>query len=195
MADKEAHAVALVYAEALFELVLETNQTQAQCEELGKVASLVQTVPDFALFLESPAISDDQKKNSISRIFEGKISDLLFDFLMVVARKGRLQYLLDIEDCFTMLENQRAGRVQAVLKTAIELSGKDQVRLRDQIGRALGKTVELESQVDPDIIGGMVLTVDDTIIDGSVKRSLELFEQQCRRAGAGRFDAAEFITN
>ena len=195
MANKNPESIALVYAEALFELALEKGQAEDLEVEFGHLADLIRDQSEFALFLESPAITTDQKKACLTKAFEGRVSDMFLDFLNVVADKGRLDCLLDMQISFSRLADEKAGRIQGVLTTAVELSKKEQVRLSEKIGRALRKTIELESVVDPSILGGMVLKIGDTLIDGSVKRSLARLRKQLRISGTQELDPKQAIVN
>ncbi len=180
MASDNTNAIALTYAQALFDLAMESQTTDSVRQELGSLVACLEQAPDFTIFLESPSISSAEKLAAIGRIFEGKLTDLIMNFLQIVASRDRLGLLVEIQRCFTGLEDKRVGRVKGTLVTAVELSEKEVVRLTEQIARALRKTVSLNAQVDPSIIGGMVLTIEDTIMDGSIKKSLKRFSQQLR---------------
>jgi len=195
VANKNSESIALVYAEALFELALEKGQAEDLEVEFGHLADLIRDQSEFALFLESPAIAKADKKACLTKVFEGRISDLLIDFLKVVAEKDRLDCLLDMQAGFSRLADQHAGRIQGILTTAVELSQEQQDRISKQIDLAMNKTIELETLVDPSILGGMVLKIGDTLMDGSVKRSLGRLEKQLRYHGAGQLDAEQAIVN
>jgi F-type H+-transporting ATPase subunit delta len=195
VANKNSEAIALVYAESLFELALEKDQADEIEVQFQNVADVIRSDSEISLFLETPAISNDQKKACLTKAFEGRISDTLLDFLKVVADKNRLDCFLEMQTSFSRLADQRAGRIQGVLTTAVELSRKEQARLGEKIGRALKKTIELETIVDPAILGGMVLRIDDTLIDGSVKRSLGRLKKQLRVNGTSQLDATQAIVN
>ena len=195
MANKNTEAVATIYAESLFELAFEKGQADAVQDLLQHLADLIRANSEFALFLESPAIANDSKKACLTKVFQGRVSDLFLDFLMVVAEKDRLNCLLDIQASFSRLADEQAGRVKGVLTTAVELSPKEHVRLSERIGRALKKTIHLETVVDPSIIGGLVLNIGDIMIDGSVQRGLERFKKQLRTKSFGQMDAQRIIVN
>lgn len=193
MAIDEWSGLAGIYAEALFELAVERQLTGEAREDLGNLAGLIESDKDWELFLESPRISSKDKAAAIKRVLAGKIGALTMDFLMVVAAKGRLGGLRAMARHFGELEDIKAGRVKGKLTTAVELDAKETARLTEQIGRALRKTVTLAKQCDPAIIGGMVLHIGDTVIDGSVQGSLRRLSRRMRQKSQRDLGAAELI--
>ena len=180
MAADNSNSIAMIYAEAIFELANERQQMQALRTELEQLTQLIEDNPDFKIFLENPVLNRKQKSAALMRIFENEFSQLMLDFLKVVAAKDRLNLLIKIKDCFGQLEDKQSGRIKGVLTTAIKLSEAEKDRLTEQVGRALRKNVTLQYQVDPSIIGGMFLNIEDTIMDASVKGSLQQLTKKLR---------------
>ena len=191
MANENAIAIATLYAEALLELVVERNQIDTVREEFSSLAEALKADEELAQFLETPAIGSEQKKAGLRRILDGKVSELFMDFLMVVADKDRLSILGDMASVFEDLLDRRKGRIRGRLTTAVELEPGRLEQIAAQIGAALGKSVALESHVDANILGGMILNVDDTLIDGSVRRRLQLLQRQLQKAGSDALRASE----
>jgi len=185
--------VAGVYAEALFELAVERQQTGEVREDLRHLAALIESDREWELFLESPRIFSKEKAGVIKRVLEGKISALTMDFLMVVAGKGRLGGLRAMARHYVELEDKQAGRIKGKLTTAVELDPKETARLTEQIGRALRKTVTLEKRCNPAIIGGMILNIGDTVFDGSVQGSLNRLSRQLRKKSQRDLGAAQLM--
>jgi F-type H+-transporting ATPase subunit delta len=92
--------------------------------------------------------------------------------LKVVGSKGRFDCLGAIAASARAMQDELSGRVQAVLTSASEVDQEVQDKIAQQLSTALGKTVNLQSSVDPDIIGGMVVRIGDTVYDGSVMNQL-----------------------
>jgi len=180
LAADNSNLIAMIYAEAIFELADERQQMQTLRAELEQLARFIEDIPDFRSFLESPALTRKQKSAALMRIFENRFSPLMLDFLKVVAAKDRLNLLIKIKYCFIQLEDKQAGRIKGVLTTAIKLSEMEKNRLTEQVGRALRKNVTLQYQVDPLIIGGMFLNIEDTIMDASVRGSLRQLTKKLR---------------
>ncbi len=184
MANEQQQALASIYAEALFELAQEPKQTDVLQAEFAKLVEVIESTDSFALFLHSPAISSDAKKETLAKVLKGRVSDLFMDFLMVVADKDRLNVLVAMYETFEALIDRHAGRVKGVLTTAFALSEKEIAKLSKEISQKLNKTVSLEAKVDPAIIGGMILNIDETIVDGSVRRRLQLLDRKLKLTGA-----------
>jgi len=178
LADDSSQAIAQIYTDAIFEIADEQKLSKIIHQELRQLAELMKANPDFELFLENPMIHRDRKRESIARIFSGHVSKLMISFLKVLAGKGRLHLIREIEKCYTRREDEKAGRITGQVVTAIELNAKEKIRLAEQLGRALRKTVVLKNLVDPSIIGGMVMTIDDTQVDGSVKGALQRLQKK-----------------
>ena len=117
----------------------------------------------------------------------------MMDFLAVLAERNRLAALRAIESCYGELEDKHVGRVKGKLVTAIELDQKETARLTEQINRALRKTVTLQSRCDPLIIGGMILTIGGTVMDGSVRGSLNRLSRQLRQKSQQDLRAAGML--
>lgn len=179
----------------MFELVLEKKQAEAVQVEFAKLAEIIHSTDSFELFLQSPAISLDAKKETLAKALTGRVSDLFMDFLMVVADKDRLDVLMAMYDRFEALLDRHAGRVKGALTTAFELSDKEIAKLSKDISQKLNKTVTLEARVDPAIIGGMVLNIDDTVVDGSVRRRLQLLDRKLKLTGAEQLRDTEAYMN
>lgn len=191
MAADETQSIAMVYAEALFELAEEQELTAEIRQELTDIAALLDANEAFAVFLDTPAVGRDEKTAVIRKVFEGQVTPLMFHFLLILAKKDRLSLIREVRRSFEKLEDAQAGRVKGSLTTAVTLSEQEQSRLREQIGRALRKTVQLQNVVDPTILGGLVLKVEDTVMDLSVRGALEqsrqnMLEQCAKKLPRGR---------
>ena len=193
MASDRSQAIARVYAEALFEIAQEREQAPLVREELSNLAEVVRRSEPWRTFLETPAIRREEKAAIIEKVFRGKVSELVMDFLMVVARKNRSGLLGEMAQSFVELEDQAAGRVRGKIVTAVELDKQEQARLVEQVSRALRKTVMLQSRVDTAILGGMVLTIEDTVMDGSVRRRLSQYAEHLRRGAERELDVTRVL--
>lgn len=175
----------------MFELALEKKQAEAVQAEFSTLIEIIRSADSFEFFLRSPAISLDAKNETLAKALTGRASDLFMDFLMVVANKDRLDVLVTIYDQYEALLDRYADRVKGALTTAFELSEKEIAKLSKNISQKLSKSVTLEVRVDPAIIGGMVLNIDDTIVDGSVRRRLQLLDRKLKFAGAEQLRETE----
>src|SRR5262249_29684262 len=146
------------------------NQAGEVLEELD---SLVRDVfaadPDFEKFLDSRAVSRDHKPPVIRRALEGRASEVFLNFLLVLNDHYRLHLLRPILRAYRHLYDERHGRVRALVRSAVALSDDQRERLRQELRQAFGKEPVLESQTDPDLLGGLVVWVGDWLYDASVR--------------------------
>ena len=181
MHANDLESMARPYAEALYELAAERGTVDEIQQELASLGSLGDTLPEWSEFLASPAVSREAKGQVLDRVLGPVVSELMGDFLGVLARKGRLELLGAVRACYSALYDAACHRVRGTLVTAVDLTDEQQRRVTERVSGALGQAVELAARVDAGIIGGMVLTVGDVAMDGSVQRSLERFEGQLQK--------------
>ncbi len=167
--DNHASPLAIAYARALLELANESKTAAAVGGELRDLREVIDANPDFAQVLSDPAISREERGQLIHRVFDGRASALMLNFLGLVNEKGRLNLLRSIAAAFDDLLEQQQGKVEVDMTVAAEL-GKEQLEsVSRKIGDALKRDAVVHQFVDPQIIGGVVLRVRDQLIDGSIR--------------------------
>ena len=195
MAGVQTNAIAQVYAGALLDVATDANVVSDVQDQLLAIGEVVKSDSDFANFIQSPVIGINKKKASLNTIFASQLSDLVLNFLMVLTDKGRLMLLLPIVEAFGNLQDERAGRVSGTVTTAVAINDADLSNLTAQISKRLDKTVTLTPVVDAEILGGFVLNVEGTLIDGSVKRGLKRAKDQLAVASTGAaHNATKYFT-
>ena len=182
-------AVARTYADALLELASREDAGAEYLACLEEVVDVIRTEPGFRSFLQTPAISLDEKKAAIREAFGGRYPEPFVRFLLIVLEKRRQALLPEIEDAYRDMLDDRSGRVRASVTLSIEPDDE----LREQIATALSRVLDAEVvpefSVDDSIIGGMVVRVGDRVLDGSLRRSLQVLRRELIEgapAGAGR---------
>lgn len=167
-ADEKQIAVAQVYSRAMHDLAVSRGEADELAEELGELAGHVEANADLDTFFASPLIDGDDREKSLERLFRGKASDLLVDSLQVVNRKGRLGLLGVIAEAYHLRHQEHLGRVDVHVTTAVPLGAALRERLVSVLGKHSDRQPQLIEQVDPSLIGGIVLKIDDEKIDASV---------------------------
>ncbi len=179
MADN--NTIARPYARAAFELANEKNDLAAWSDAL-EVAKDVLADGRVARFLGNPAMTDEQKLEFLSDIFEsagGKGSVLAggnergSNFLKLLLEYGRVPVLPEISDHFDALRAQIENTVEAIVTYAAPLSDAQQKTIAKALKERLGRNVNLSTEIDENLIGGAVIRAGDVVIDGSLRARLE----------------------
>ena len=172
--DTGQQYLAAVYAKALLGATERAGNTEAVLEELEALLSEVfQRLPKLESALTSPRVGQEEKLRLLELAIGSRVSQSLLDFLKVLARRGRLDCLRAITRAARQQLNEIRGRVEVTRVTAEPL-GEDSTRqAAERLQTALGQEIDLSTSVDPDLIGGAIVRVGDTIFDGSVINRLE----------------------
>jgi F-type H+-transporting ATPase subunit delta len=170
-----------VYANALFEAALERDRLATVREQLQQVVEAEAQVPELRELLRNPQLDPRARAAAIGDVL-GDADELLRNFLLVLADKGRTGQLEEIAREFERLVAEHEGVVHAELTTAVELSDEETTKLLGQIEQASGRKVEATRRVDPDLIGGIVLQVGSHRLDASVRGRLERLRRRLATA-------------
>jgi F-type H+-transporting ATPase subunit delta len=128
---------------------------------------------EFGDFFRSPENSRAAKRLAVEKIFQDRFSALFFNFLLLLIHKGRHNAVQDIAHAFDELYDRHYRRTHALAITAVPMDTALAGDLRERLAKSLNKQVELETKVDPSLLGGIVLNIDGKVLDGSVKQQLE----------------------
>jgi F-type H+-transporting ATPase subunit delta len=173
--------VARVYAEALFEVAREKGRLDAIREQLAQFADAVAENRDLQLFFFSPYFSSAEKRDGIARAVSGAEPELV-NFLALLVEKHRMPAIFRIRARFDELWAEENKQLDVRLTSAIELDPGVVARVRAEIERQTDRKIELESTVDPGIIGGLVLRVGNIVVDASLRGRLETLRKEVARA-------------
>jgi len=170
--------VARNYAETLFALAQRHEGLDAFGQGIDTVALLLEEDPRLRLFLETPRISDESKKAVVREAFGGKVPAQLVNFLLITIDKRRQRLLRDIAREFHALVDEHLGREHVDVTVARPLDEATEALIAERLSGLLGTTAIPHVQVDPGILGGIVVRTGDTIYDGSVRRRLDGMRRQ-----------------
>jgi len=167
------------YAKSLLDLAEEKNELAIVIKDMHLLQESIEQSKDLRVMLKSPIITADKKEKVLSAIFSNQLSEITFKFINLLVVKGREKLLNEVVDSFIDLYNKKNFIVKAKLTTAVPV---DQ-NIVDEVTKLLlsnknTKSVELTNEVDPTIIGGFVLKLDDLLLDNSVERKLYLIKKQ-----------------
>ena len=167
----------LSYARSLLELANERQLADGVGSEMGALRDVMEQNPALVAYLSDPGIAASERTATIGRIFKGA-SELVRNFLGVLNEKGRLRLLPSITEAFGNLLDEQKGKVEVDVTVAHKLSPDQLEQVRRKVSESLGKDAVVHQYVDADIIGGLVLRVEDRLIDASVKYQLEAMRER-----------------
>jgi F-type H+-transporting ATPase subunit delta len=176
--DFGAQRVASIYAGALMGAGETSGTLDSVVAELASVAAALEAYPKFESVLGSALVSHEEKVQILERTFGKKVSPLVLDFLKVLSQRGRLEITRAVYAQVQQLYDESRGRVRVEVLTATPLDDSQSRTLEASLRRILGGEPQMHSTVDPDLIGGVVLRVGDTVYDGSVARQLHQVREQ-----------------
>jgi F-type H+-transporting ATPase subunit delta len=184
-----------VYAKALLGATQAAGNTQEVLDQLDSlVADVLDRLPRFEAVLASPRVPAAEKVAMLDRAFARRMHSLLLNFLKVVAQHGRLDCLRDVSRAAHEMWNELRGRVSVEFRSAQPLGRTDLDLVTNRLRTALKSELDVSQRVDPDMIGGLVVRIEDTLYDGSVRNRLsrlrgELLQEAKRaiRQSADRF--------
>ncbi|MFO7819545.1 MAG: ATP synthase F1 subunit delta [Halanaerobacter sp.] len=168
--------IAEKYAEALFELVTEENELEDIAAEFADVIEIAQENKELNQVLNHPKLNYEQKKEIVAEIFKGQISTDLFNFLKLLIDKNRIEFLDEIYQEFNSLVEDRENKLEVKVTAPLELSTAQKKSLKKKLGNILDKDITLELEIEPDLIGGLILKIGDKVIDGSIRNYLHEME-------------------
>jgi F-type H+-transporting ATPase subunit delta len=169
--------IARVYARSLFDVAREQDKLEVIREQLGEFADALAGSHQLEVFFFSPYFSTEEKKDGLHRTVEGA-DETLNNFLELLLENHRMPVVFRIRREFDRLWEEANDLLPVQITSAVALDESVSRRIGDEIGRQTGKQVELTSTVDPDVIGGIVLRVGNSILDASIRNRLETLRKQ-----------------
>ena len=166
--------VARRYAQALFELGKDKDQLQELGEALQQAKSLFEQSDELRTVLVNPGIRLDERRAVIGAVADKMEWPKLFrNFVLLLLEKDRLQFIDAIAVAFSTRWDAHLGRARARVTSAVELGDADLQALKERLDKLTGKEVIMTTDVDEELIGGVVARVGSTIYDGSVRTHLQ----------------------
>lgn len=171
-------AVAKRYVQALHELAGEKNVLEQVGKELAELRDLLAKEAELRDVLENPALDPHRKNAVFDAVIGDRLNILTHNFIRLLIRRGRINYLDLMTGEYAALERARKGVLEVGIATARELDAGVRGELSSSLAEALGKSIEMKTTVEPSLIGGMVARIGDTVYDGSVEHQLARIQQR-----------------
>jgi F-type H+-transporting ATPase subunit delta len=166
-------SIAKRYAKAFFEIAGEENKYEQYYNELRQFSNLLAQNEDLLEFLDNPVFSQVEKKAVTDTILQKlNLSLITNNFLKVLVDKQRIGILAEIDACYRDMMDEILKKARVTVKTAFPLSAELQDKLKGRLEQMTGKNIEIAVSEDPSLLGGVVVSVGDTLHDGSIRTQL-----------------------
>jgi F-type H+-transporting ATPase subunit delta len=169
------------YAQAIFEIALESDKLKDWQSNLTRVTKLVED-KEFIELAENPKVHFDLKQKLIQDKL-GKTNAMALNLVYLLVSKGKLGTARQISDEYNHLVNEHYGIKKAEVTTAIPLDKAESEKLNRHLEELVGKKVTMKLQVNPNILGGFVARIDDSMLDGSIRNRLETLKKRLAETG------------
>jgi ATP synthase F1 delta subunit len=173
--------LAQVYGRSLFEVALEQGKLDELREQLGQFADALSENHDLAVFFFSPYFSTTEKQQSLQKLLDGADESLL-NFLDLLIENHRMPVIFRIRQEYERLWDEENKTLPVEITSAIALDAETTESLGRTIGERTGRKVALAARVDPNILGGVVIRVGNSILDASIRNRLEQLRRQVAQA-------------
>jgi ATP synthase F1 delta subunit len=173
--------IAQVYARSLFEVAKEHDILDEIKEELDEFAQALHENRELTAFFFSPYFSSEEKKDGLERMIKDA-QPVFMNFLEALVERHRMPAIFRIRDQFESSWDEANKLLPVQVISAVELDKSTVKSIGKQIGDQTGLKVELSSDVDPDIVGGLVLRVGNFVLDASIRTRLNELRKQVAQA-------------
>jgi len=167
-----AQQIAKKYATALFEIAGERNLIDQAWEQFDALASYLKKDKTLINFMTAPQVTDQRKTALVRTAFEGKLEKPFFDFLQVLVKKRRFQFLPEIIQYLDDLIREDKGMAKAMCVSAHALTESERKNLIDRLQKKTSLKIELDEKIDKSLIGGAMVTIHNQVMDGSIRHGL-----------------------
>ena len=177
--DSDRQQLGDVYARALLAAAISSESVEEVIEQARALChDLLVNTPQIRQLLESPRISHEEKEDILDKAFKNQMDTTLLNFLKVLSRHGRMDCLFAIERSLRDQYNSMQNRIEVQLTSATPLDDETRSSITSQLSSSLDKQVELVVDVNPELIGGTIVRIGDTVYDGSVANRLARISQE-----------------
>jgi F-type H+-transporting ATPase subunit delta len=173
--------IATVYARSLFEVAKEQDKLDTVRDQLGAFADALSETRDLQVFFFSPYFSTAEKEDGLDRVVSGA-DPVILNFLKLLIEKHRMPVLFRIRANYDAMWEEENKLLPVQITSAVELDEQIVSQLGDRIAEQTDRKVDISSNVDPDILGGIVVRVGNSVLDASVRNRLEQLRRQVARA-------------
>jgi F-type H+-transporting ATPase subunit delta len=164
--------IARVYARSLFEVAKEQDKLDVVREQLGQFAEALDDNHDLSTFFFAPYFSTEEKEQGLGKLLDG-VDPAVENFLQLLIENHRMPAIFRVRREYDVLWEHENKRLPVTVTSAVELDEATITSIGDAIGKQTGQQIELTSTVDPDVLGGLIVRVGNSILDASIRNRLE----------------------
>ena len=170
-----AELVSKKWAKALIELVQEDENISKEnvLSDLKSVAETFESSQELSDVINNPSVSTEEKQIVICKLFQDKISSIVYNFLFALNLKKRVNLIGEIANEFEKEIEELKNIVRVDIISAIDLTDERKNEIKTRISEKLHKDIKISWGVDADIIAGLIFNIDDTVVDNSIKHKLD----------------------
>jgi ATP synthase F1 delta subunit len=173
--------IAEVYARSLFQVAKEQGKLEEIHEQLGQFTDVLEADRDLQVFFFSPYFSTKEKQEGLERALVGA-DEIFVNFLELLIENHRMPVIFRVRRAFERLWEDENQLLPVSVTSAVDLDEGTVKQIGDRIAEQTGRKVDLSANVDPDILGGIVVRVGNSVLDASVRNRLEQLRKQVARA-------------
>ncbi len=176
--DSDEQHVGEVYAKALIAAAEKDGQVDTVVDQLESlVVDVLNRNPKLDVVLSNPKMPLESKWELLEKVFGGSMNGTLLTFLKVIGRRNRFHALRAIQNCASRMRDEMAGRIQVEVTVPEAMDASRESALITKLASYFKKDVRLTTKIDPQIIGGLVVRVGDTVFDGSIDGQLRMLRK------------------
>jgi ATP synthase F1 delta subunit len=173
--------IATVYARSLFEVAKEHGKLDLVREQLGEFSDTLQSNRELQVFFFSPYFSTEEKKRGLERAVKDA-EPTLMNFLELLLEKHRMTVIFRARRQFDALWEEENRRLPVQVTSAVKLDDSTIKQIGDTISKQTGRTIDISTEVEPDILGGIVIKAGNVVLDASIHHRLEQLRKQVAKA-------------
>src|SRR3954447_4162276 len=173
--------IAVVYARSLFEVAHEQDKLDVIREQLGAFSDALSEDRDLQVFFFSPYFATKEKQDGLERV-GSHAAPVILNFRKLLSEKHHMPVLFRIRANYDALWEEENKLLPVHITSAVELDGTIVKQLGERISEQTDRKVDMSAEVDPDILGGIVVRVGNSVLDASVRNRLEQLRRQVARA-------------
>lgn len=176
----ESMALADIYAEALLAAAADRGEEEPIAREMGELMRFIEQEIDLCRMLAADSVDDEPRRESIERIFRGRMSDLLVNLLQVLNNRGRLSLVRKVGRCVELRMEEKHHQQEVTVETAMPLSEDQKAAIQQEMSARIGREAILIEEVKPELIGGVIIRYGDTQVDASIASRIQRTHRRLR---------------